>query len=149
MPTKSERALDHQYFIRAPPVTVFQAISDSRWLTRWLCDHAALTPGKGERYELGWTDGPTHSGTIIDYQPARRIAFEWSWPGVELKGTVFSLAVEPKDDGSLLHVRHTGFPRTERWTELYGGAERWWTYFAMNLKSILENGHDLRSKHDG
>jgi hypothetical protein len=59
------------------------------------------------------------------------------------------LSVEPKDDGCLLRVDHEGFPKLEDWTDLYGGAEWGWTYFALNLKSVLETGHDLRSKYDG
>jgi hypothetical protein len=68
---------------------------------------------------------------------------------VELDGTILSLSVRAKFGGTLLQIEHTGFPKAERWTDLYGGAEWGWTYFAMNLKSLLENGHDLRSRHDG
>jgi hypothetical protein len=57
--------------------------------------------------------------------------------------------LEPAADGTLLTVEHTGFPRGEEWVELYGGTEWGWTYFAMNLKSVLESGHDLRSPSDG
>ena len=77
------------------------------------------------------------------------IAFDWSWPDVALKGTVFSLVVEPAEGGTRLKVVHSGFPRSEEWTDLYGGAQRWWTYFGMNLKSVLETGRDLRSPGDG
>ncbi len=149
MAKKPTRAIDHQYFIRAPPAAVFKSITEAEWLTRWLCDHAELDHEKGGRYSLGWKDGPTHTGAIVDFAPGRGFALEWSWPGVDLEGTVFSLYVEPKEGGSLLRVGHTGFPRSESWTDLYGGAEWGWTYFVMNLKSVLENGHDLRSRHDG
>jgi uncharacterized protein YndB with AHSA1/START domain len=149
MPRATKRAVNHQYFIRAPPARVFRAISDPKWLVRWLCDHADLSPKKGAEYGLGWKDGPTHTGTVVDFRPGRRIAFSWMWPGVRLKGTIFSLSVEPKGRGSLLVVEHTGFPRAATWTDLYGGAEWGWTYFAMNLKSLLETGRDLRSKYDG
>lgn len=143
------RTLDHQYFIRATPAAVFRAISEGAELSRWLCDHATLEPKTGGTYRLGWTGGPTHTGKVLAFEPGRRVTLEWSWPGVDLRGTVFSLWVEPRDDGTLLHVEHTGFPRLEKWADLYGGAEWGWTYFAMNLKSVLECGRDLRSKHDG
>jgi len=149
MATKSVRSVSHQYFVRAAPDAVFRAISDPAWLTRWLCDRAELSPKKGGAYRLAWNDGPTHTGTVIDFREGRRIALAWTWPGVKLTGTVFSLSVEAKDDGTVLTVEHAGFPRLSRWTELYGGAEWGWTYFAMNLKSVLEHGHDLRSRYDG
>jgi uncharacterized protein YndB with AHSA1/START domain len=149
MSTETQRAVNHQYFIRAPPDAVFRAITEPQWLTRWLCDRAEISARKGGSYLLGWNDGPTHTGTIVDFHDGRRVALAWTWPGVELRGTVFSLSVEAKDDGSILTVEHSGFPRLEKWTELYGGAEWGWTYFALNLKSVLEKGHDLRSKYDG
>jgi len=149
LPTKTGRSVSHQYFIRASPDTVFRALTEPKWLTRWLCDRAELSRKKGGAYLLAWNGGPTHTGTVVDFRAGQRIALAWTWPGVELQGTVFALSVEPQDDGTLLTIEHTGFPRLERWAELYGGAEWGWTYFAMNLKSVLEQGHDLRSKYDG
>jgi uncharacterized protein YndB with AHSA1/START domain len=149
MADTESRALNHQYFIRAPSARVFEAISDPKMLVKWLADRAEIAPQKGGRYALGWTDGPTHSGEIVEFEPGKSIGFAWEWPGVSLRGTVFRLSVEPKDDGTLLVVEHTGFPRSEEWTDLYGGAEWGWTYFAMNLKALLETGRDLRSRYDG
>ncbi len=143
------RTLDHQYFIRAAPKKTFDALVNPKMLVRWLADVAELTPRRGGRYRLGWTGGPTHTGKVLVYEPPREVALAWSWPGVSLSGTVFRLTVEPEGDGSVLHVRHEGFPKLQKWTELYAGAEWGWTYFAMNLKSVLETGRDLRSSRDG
>jgi uncharacterized protein YndB with AHSA1/START domain len=147
--TVAQRAVNHQYFIRASPDVVFRAITDPRWLTRWLCDRAEISAKKGGTYLLGWNGGPTHTGGIVDFRKGRRVALAWMWPGVKLQSTVLSLTVEAMEGGSVLGIVHSGFPRLEEWTELYGGAEWGWTYFAMNLKSVLETGHDLRSKYDG
>ncbi|HZY69567.1 MAG TPA: SRPBCC domain-containing protein [Thermoplasmata archaeon] len=149
MSENATRALSHQYLVRASPEAVFRAISDPTWLTRWLCDRAELSPRTGGSYLLGWNDGPTHTGKVVEFRPGELLALAWSWPGVKLKGTVFSLAVESAEHGALLRIAHTGFPRSEEWTDLYGGAEWGWTYFAMNLKSVLESGRDLRSAQDG
>ncbi|MGI0129452.1 MAG: SRPBCC family protein [Thermoplasmata archaeon] len=149
MPTEKARGVSHQYFIRASPQRTFDAIANPAMLVKWLADQAQLSPQRGGDYLLGWTDGPTHTGKVLEFEPGKRIAFAWGWPGVSLRETVFRLSVEPKDDGSLLLVEHEGFPKLERWTDLYGGAEWGWTYFAMNLKSVLEHGHDLRSEFDG
>jgi len=149
MPSSKTRAVGHQYFIRAPPKQVFDALTNPGILVKWLADRAEISPEKGGSYLLGWNGGPTHTGTIIEFDPGRTIAFSWEWPGVSLKGTVFRLSVEPREGGTVLSVEHTGFPKLERWTDLYGGAEWGWTYFALNLKSVLETGHDLRSRYDG
>jgi uncharacterized protein YndB with AHSA1/START domain len=149
MPAPTDRSVDHQYFIRAEPAAVFRALTEPQWLTRWLCDTAEISPTKGGAYSFGWKGGPTHTGAIVEFVPGEKIAFAWRWPNVELDGTVFSLAVEPQEGGALLRILHTGFPRREEWTDLYGGAEWGWTYFAMNLKSLLEHKHDLRAPSDG
>ncbi len=149
MPAPTTRAVSHQYFLRAPPEKVFEALTDPKLLVTWLCDQAEISPHQGGRYSLGWKDGPTHTGTIVSFEPGASITFAWEWPGVDLRGTTFRLSVEAKDDGTLLEVSHTGFPRLAKWVDLYGGAEWGWTYFAMNLKSVLETGRDLRSRYDG
>ena len=149
MPPEGTRTLNHQYFIRASTEKTFDALTNPKLLVQWLANHAELTPQKGGRYSLGWTDGPTHTGTVVEFEPGKSIGLAWEWPGVTLKGTVFRLSVEPRDDGTILTVEHSGFPKLEEWTDLYGGAEWGWTYFAMNLKALLETGKDLRSKYDG
>ena len=149
MATPTRRSVNHQYFVRAKPDAVFRAITDPKWLTRWLCDRAVLVPQKGSKYLLGWNNGPTHTGSIVAFREGQRVALAWTWPGVELRGTVLSLSVKATEGGTVLDVEHSGFPRSEKWTDIYGGAEWGWTYFAMNLKSVLEHGHDLRSELDG
>jgi len=149
MPAARTRAVNHQYFIRAPPERTFDALINPEMLVKWLADTAELTARKGGKYRIGWTNGPTHAGTILSFEPGRRISLSWEWEGVSLHNTVFRLTVEPKDQGSLLTVEHEGFPKLEKWTDLYGGAEWGWTYFALNLKSVLETGYDLRSPLDG
>lgn len=149
LPRLEHRTVSHQYLIHALPERTFDAITKPEMLVRWLADRAEMSAREGGAYLLGWTDGPTHTGTVLEFDPGKRIALSWEWPGVSLRGTVFRLSVEPKEGGSLFTVEHTGFPKLEKWTDLYGGAEWGWTYFAMNLKSFLETGHDLRSRLDG
>ncbi len=149
MTSKKTRSVNHQYFIRASPKRVFKAFTDSKWLVRWLSDNAEISPHKGGRYSIGWKNGPQHSGTILNLVPGMSLTLSWEWKGVGLHGTKFNLSVEAKGKWSLLKVEHSGFPIEEGWTDLYVGAVWGWTYFAMNLKSVLETGCDLRSKYDG
>ncbi len=143
------RSVGHQYYIDRTPAEVFRAITDPAMLVRWLSDTARIDLRTGGSYLLGWKDGPQHTGTVAEYVPGQRLSLTWQWPGIALEGTRFSLSVEPEGRGTLLSVEHSGFPKLEKWTDLYGGAEWGWTYFAMNLKSVLESGRDLRSPHDG
>lgn len=141
--------MSHQYYIEAASQKVFDALTTPEVLVKWLANHAELTPRTGGRYVLRWTDGPTHTGEILEFESGKSIALAWEWPGVSLKGTVLRFSITPKGPGALLTIGHSGFPKAEEWTELYVGAEWGWTYFAMNLKSVLETGRDLRSEFDG
>lgn len=123
MPYRKSRMLNHQYYIHASPETVFDAITNPAVLVNWLSNRAELSLRKGGRYLLGWTDGPTPTGEITELEHGKSIALSWEWPGVSLKGTVLRFSTEPKEGGSILVVEHSGFPRTEEWTDLYGGAE--------------------------
>jgi uncharacterized protein YndB with AHSA1/START domain len=150
MPRKSTRTLRNQYYVRAPPKKVFKALTSPKRLTRWFSDVAELSPRKGGRYLLGWTNGPQHTGKILRFVRGKAISFAWQWPGVEGIGvTRLTFSVVPKGEGSLVRVVHAGIPREARWWDLYAGAVWGWTYFLMNLKSVVETGHDLRSPFDG
>jgi uncharacterized protein YndB with AHSA1/START domain len=149
MPRTKSRNLNNQYFIDAPPKRVFKWISRPERLKQWLADYAEISPRKGGRFALGWTDGPRHTGKLLEFVKGKRVTFGWTWDGIDLPPTRFSLSVAAKGKGTLLTVEHKGIPTGAKWVELYAGAVWGWTYFAMNLKSVLESGHDLRSRWDG
>ncbi len=144
------RSVRQQYYLRSSPKKVFKAITNPNRLTRWFCDVAEFSPRKGGRYAFSWKDGPTHTGKVLEFAKGRGWTLTWEWPGLTDAGvTRFRLHVEPKGKGTLLRVLHSGLPVGKRWDDLYAGAVWGWTYFAMNLKSVVEHGYDLRSKYDG
>ncbi len=149
MSSSKTRSVDRQFFIHASPRKVFEAITTPRGLASWMVLRADLNAKTGASYELEFDGGWMHRGTVKRFQADRSIALTWAWDGVPVKGTVLTLSVRPTKGGSLLKLVHTGFPREAKWTDLYGGAEWGWTYYGMNLKAVLETGHDLRSKNDG
>ncbi|MCI4336760.1 MAG: SRPBCC domain-containing protein [Thermoplasmata archaeon] len=149
MARASTRTLRLPVFIHAPPEKVFAAVTEPQLLTRWLMDRATFSAHKGAMYAFTWEGGPTHTGTILDFVPGKRFTISWSWPGHEtLKATKLRLSLVPKEGGTVLTFTHSGFGTTGPWKELYEGSIRGWTYFMMNLKSVLETEHDLRYPHD-
>jgi uncharacterized protein YndB with AHSA1/START domain len=149
MARKRTRTLRLPIFIHASPKRVFKWISEDKRLTRWFSDTAAISGRKGGSYRLGWEGGPTHSGKVLEFVRGKRLTLSWQWPGQERLGTTeLSLTLEPKEKGTVLRFVHSGFQRSGDWVELYEGAIRGWTYFMMNLKSVLESDRDLRSPLD-
>ncbi|MGC2290129.1 MAG: SRPBCC domain-containing protein [Thermoplasmata archaeon] len=149
MTSPETRTIRMPIFVHASQRKVFEAITKPELLTRWFMDRATISPQKGGRYSFTWEGGPTHTGRIVDFVRGKRITLTWQWPGQEKLGvTKLKLTVEPKAGGTVLRFTHSGFLFGGPWDELYEGAIRGWTYFMMNFKSVLENGHDLRSPYD-
>jgi uncharacterized protein YndB with AHSA1/START domain len=143
------RTVRLQIFIHKSPKKVFKAISEPERLARWLVDKATLSARKGGRYAFGWEGGPTHSGRVLEFVAGRRLTLTWQWPGQEDLGmTKLKMSVVPKKGGTVLKFIHSGFQSQGPWIDLHDGAIHGWTYFMMNLKSVLEYGNDLRSPLD-
>lgn len=85
----------------------------------------------------------------MEFVRGKRITLTWQWPGKEhLLTTKLKISVEPRKRGTVVKFTHSGFPTQERWIDLYAGAIQGWTYFLMNLKSVLDHRQDLRSPDD-
>jgi uncharacterized protein YndB with AHSA1/START domain len=141
--------VDREFFVRASPKKAFAAISTPEGLATWMVVRAVLPSEPGAEYELEFDGGWRHRGIVRGFRRGRSISLTWAWEGVPLTGTVFTLSVRPKTGGAVVRLVHTGIPREPKWIDLYGVTEWGWTYYGMNLKSVLENDHDLRSRWDG
>ena len=148
MTAKKSRNVEHNFHLRASPSRVFDMISTPRGLAQWMVERAEFAPVEGARYVLEFHGGWTHHGRVLRARPGRLLALSWEWPGVPLTGTVLTFAVRPTKGGTILHLTHSGFPNASKWVDLYGVTEWGWTYYGMNLKSVLEAGRDLRSGLD-
>jgi uncharacterized protein YndB with AHSA1/START domain len=142
-------SIEHRYFIGAPPTKVFRALTDPGWLTRWFLVGARIKPEAGTRYSFRWRGGYAHTADVVEAVPNRRLTL--SWPnrvGRVTKITRVTFGLSRKGHGTLLRLRHVGYPTARAWLPTYGATESGWAYFLTNLKSVLEHGYDLRSPHD-
>jgi uncharacterized protein YndB with AHSA1/START domain len=137
----------HQvYQIQSSVTSVFRALTEPAELTKWFLVAAQVAPRKGGRYEFTWRGGYHHAGTVLEFVRNRRFCL--TWPGPTSKMTRVTFSFRRVGTGTRLEVRHTGFGHTPAWLENYGGTSSGWAYFLMNLKSVLEHGHDLRTRGD-
>jgi|HubBroStandDraft_1064217.scaffolds.fasta_scaffold232744_2 uncharacterized protein YndB with AHSA1/START domain len=149
MTLPATRTIRLQAFVHDSPTKVFKAISEPEILTRWFMDRATFEPVKGGRYSFSSEGGPTHTGKVLEFVRGKHLTLTWQWPGQERLGvTKFRLSVESRGGGTVVKFVHSGFKRRGAWVELYEGAIHGWSYFLMNLKSVVEHGHDLRSPLD-
>jgi uncharacterized protein YndB with AHSA1/START domain len=149
MARRKTRTIRLRVFIHKSPKKVFKSLSEPERLTRWFVDRATLSPRKGGRYSFGWEDGPEHSGRVLEFVRNHHLTVTWQWPGQEDLGTTrLKLSVEAEEGGTVVRFVHSGFESGGPWVPLHDGAIQGWTYFLMNLKSVLEHGYDLRSPLD-
>jgi uncharacterized protein YndB with AHSA1/START domain len=149
MARSKSRTIRLQAFVHASPKKVFKSITEPKRLSRWFVDEASFSPRKGGRYAFSWKGGPTHTGKVLEFVRGHRYSITWQWPGMEADLTTkLTLSVAPKGNGTILKFTHRGFPKEDRWVDLYAGAVQGWTYFLMNFKSVVDHGRDLRSPND-
>jgi len=141
--------VEQEYYYEASPQKVFAALTKPKKLVRWFLNDAKIKPKEGSGYTFTWEGGTSHTGKVKKVVPDRTLIL--TWPD-RIKGKLYetevTFALRRKGDGTILKVTHTGFKEGDDWVSLYGAIESGWAYFLMNLKSLLSEGVDLRSKHD-
>jgi glutathione S-transferase len=110
-------------FIRAPREQVFDAFIDPAILRRWHCPRG-MTVTSAEvdaRIDGHWRlaihdrerDGHAVGGEYREIQRPARLAYTWAWEGGgPMAGTKTLVEIDfvPKDGGTELQMRHSGFP---------------------------------------
>ncbi|MGP8078385.1 MAG: SRPBCC family protein [Thermoplasmata archaeon] len=134
------------YQVKAPVKAVFRALTEPAGLVTWFLAKAKLEPRRGGSYEFTWQGGYRHRGKVLDYVKNRRLSL--TWPTRRLGDTRVTFTLRRAGAGTRIEIRHTGYQRTDAWLEMYGGTQSGWAYFFVNLKSVLEHGHDLRTPGD-
>jgi uncharacterized protein YndB with AHSA1/START domain len=138
-----------RYYYDAGPDVVFKALTKPKKLVKWFLEEAKIKPKEGSSYTFTWEEGLSHTGKVERVVLDRSLVL--SWPDT-IKGKVYktevSFTLTKKGKGTLLEVVHTGFKEGPDWVWLYGAIQSGWAYYLTNLKSVLSEGVDLRSKYD-
>ena len=130
------------YYIKAPISEVFDAISDSQTLARWFLKSAEIEHKKGGKYSFAWLGVDfKQDGNVLDFKEDKKLVIDWASAGED---SVVTFTTKKEGADTLLTLVHSGFRDNERRYMSLAG----WTYYLMNLKSVLENGKDLRHKKD-
>jgi uncharacterized protein YndB with AHSA1/START domain len=133
------------YYIQAPPSKVFSALTDPKWLTKWFLQKAKLKLIKGYEYEFVWIGGWKENGAVLDFQKDKKLVLKWpAHPNGSSKAT---FTLQKKGKYTVLKLKHE-FPNSNKYIEMWAGTKSGWAYYLMNLKSVMENGKDLRHPED-
>jgi hypothetical protein len=83
---------------------------------------------------------------VKKFEDNKSVSFSWSdkLKNGEIAKTTAAFEVVKKGKGSVLKLRHSGFKDPEHFADCSSR----WAYYLTNMKSVLDNGRDLRSKYD-
>jgi len=147
--SSKKRVVQQEYYYDATPQTVFKALTVPKELARWFLKDAKIRPREGSPYTFTWEGGFSHKGKVEKVKIDQELVL--SWPD-EIEGKLYetqaAFTLRKKGKGTLLKVKHTGFKAGDDWNWLYGAVQSGWAYYLTNLKSVLSQGTDLRSKFD-
>jgi uncharacterized protein YndB with AHSA1/START domain len=132
------RTLEKDLFIKASPQRVFQALTTKEDLERWFLVKAELDlrPGGAIRFE--WGPGVVNVGKILVLEPPHRLSY--SWEALEPSPTTITFELIAENDGTRLHLIHTGIGEGEDWDNYYTAVNSGWSTHLKNLAAWLETG---------
>lgn len=136
----AERVVDVERRIAAPPDEVFTYLTDPEKYTRWKGQQAELDARPGGLYRVRMGPDAVALGEYVEVEPPGRVVFTWGWEGsgdVPPGSTRVEITLREDGDGTLLRLRHTGFP-SEADADLH--REGWEMYLGHLVTVAVEGG---------
>jgi len=147
--SSDELVVMQRYYFDAPPGAVFKALTKPKKLVKWFLKAGKIKPEEGSSYTFTWKDGTSHTGKVEKVADNKMLVLTWpDKVNDQIYETKVSFALTKKGKGTLLVLEHTGFKEGADWVLLYGAIQAGWAYYMTNLKSVMGEGVDLRSKLD-
>ena len=121
----------------------------NKHLEKWLTQIADVELKVGGKYELFWNpedkeNDSTIGCKILALQPNRFLSFEWKGAkqfkhfmnDVRPLTNVVTFFI-PTNDGTEVHILHTGWRETEEWKKAFEWFERAWTMVLSELEKYV------------
>jgi len=150
------REFTHSLVIEAPPGAVLDAFFDPDALAAWwhvarsVCVARPLGVYAVEWEPTEFVDeilgrlGGTFRGTVVDYTPGKELFVadaHWLPPeGDPIGPMAFELTCTRQGNGTILHVRQSGWENSARWTRYYDVISPGLTSALEALKTHVESG---------
>ena len=126
--------------ISSDSLTVFSYLADPQKLPLWFPDQAILVAEVGGQYHFRWNGKEgVWSGVVMDYFRGRTLAYTWKPPD-ETDQTNVRFTLSPQGAETRVELTHSGFTSSESLDK----AVKNWDFYLRNLKSVIEQGVDLR-----
>ena len=126
--------------IKSDAVGLFERLSNSKKLETWLPDQAVMEPMLGGRYHFRWKNrGGVWSGVVTEFILGNTLGYTWLPPGQPYE-TFVRFKLFPQASTTRVELFLSGFDSRR---ELDGALQEWSAHL-LNLKSVVEEGTDMR-----
>jgi len=141
-PVQVTRSATLRITIASDAVGVFEYLADSSKLPEWFPDQAIMEPQLGGKYHFRWKDAEgVWSGVVTEFIRGNTLAYTWRPPGEQYETNV-RYRLFPQGAETLVELTHSGFTGTVAQEK----AVKAWSFYLQNLKSVIEDGTDLREQ---
>lgn len=137
---RNQRSIEKDLFIKATPQRVFQALTEQAELERWFLVKAELDlrPGGAISFEWDRARGVYNFGTILILDPPHRLSY--TWEAMESSPTPVTFELTAENDGTRLHLIHSGIGEGKEWDHYYTLRNNGWNIHLDHLVAWLETG---------
>jgi len=141
-PVTVTRSATLQVAINSDATQIFSYLSDPQKLTTWFPDQAIIEQQLGGKYHFRWTGTEgMWSGVVTEFIRGNTLAYTWQPPD-ELYETNVRFKLFPQGAQTLVDLTHSGFTSSESLEK----AVEAWDFYLRNLKSVVEQGIDMREQ---
>lgn len=139
-PVSVSRAATMRITVASDTVGIFAYLSEADKLAMWFPDQAIIEARLGGKYYFRFKDEEgLWSGVVTDFIRGNTLGYTWMPPGETVETTLhFKLA--PQGGQTLVELTQTGFTSSAEQEKAVAA----WTFYLENLKSVIEEGSDLR-----
>jgi len=127
----------HDFPVKVPLGTVFEAVSTPRGLDRWWTKRASGEPKPGATFELGFGPGYDWVASVTRYVPESVFELEMTRADSDWTGTRVGFELAPGQAGTQVRFYHRGWPAAN---EHYRISSFCWAMYLRILKRALEHG---------
>jgi len=141
-PVTVTRSATLRVTIASDAVGIFNYLSDAKKLVLWFPDQAIMEPQLGGKYHFRWTGTEgVWSGVVTEFIRGNTLGFTWQPPN-EPAVTNVRVKLSPEGAQTTVELTHSGFSSSEA----LDNAVKTWAFYLQNLKSVIEQGVDMRGQ---
>jgi uncharacterized protein YndB with AHSA1/START domain len=136
-----------EIFIEASPVTVFALLTEATAMKKWWAEIVDADPVPGGGFRLAEPGGIQIEGHYVEVVPYSKVVFTWGGvAGVAPGQSTVEFLLEPRDNGTLVRLRHYNLPASS-----FDAHDREWALGGLpRLKAVAEGrdpgGHCFSSQ---